>query len=99
MKKISTTIDKEYMDDILTGVKKIEYKGKTKFWETRLEKLIKILKNKTEEVEINFLCGQKAYKYKVKKITKIHMRGGVWMEIAGKHYYEYYQIHLGERIL
>lgn len=99
MKMITTTINKEYMDEILTGVKKIEYKGKTEFWEKRLEKLMKILENKIEEVEINFLCGQKAYKYHVRKIVKINLSQYGGREIAGIRYDEFYQIHLGERFM
>lgn len=106
VKKISTTIKKVYMDQILAGTKKIEYKGNTEFWNKRLIKFTEsknlvdnkvnchILSYKVPNVVITFLCGSQPYKYKVEKISYVPER----KHIDGIIYDVHWQIHLGDRI-
>jgi len=88
---ITTTIKRKYMDQILSGIKTVEYKGYTDFWSTRINR---VLHNPVypDNCVINFLCGQKAYKY---KITKIELQVGP-REIDGAKYDKYYEIHFEE---
>ena len=90
---ISTTIKKVYMDQILKGIKKAEFKGATDFWKKRLDKY-KNFEDGT--LGINFLCGQNSYKFFVKDIYKWH--GTRPLDIDGKEFHIYYQILLGDRI-
>ena len=89
MKKITTTIKQEYMDKILNGTKKVEYKKAKDFWNKRLEKLIN-----EENVIINFVCGKRFYKYKVIKIIKINSSKIIDDETV----LNYWEIHIGNRI-
>jgi len=91
---ISTTIKKKYMDKILSGDKKFELKGDIIYWRQRLDKLIG-----KKNVTINFLCGQKSYKFKVKNITKIEHPFEDTVEIDGIFYSGYYEIGIGERLV
>lgn len=101
---ISTTIKKKFMDLILSGLKKSEYKGYTGFWNKRINNLLPNLKQGTVQirtihyncvnVKINFLCGQKSYKYNVLSIT-LHNSP---LRIDGEIHGSYWQISLGARI-
>ena len=82
------------MDKILNGTKKYEYKGATEYWNKRLSKFILFSKG---ELGINFLCGQKSYKFIVAEI--IRWSGTMPRNIDGTDYKSYYQIQLGEQIL
>lgn len=93
MRWISTTIKKKYMDEILSGEKDVEYKGSTYFWDRRLDELNKF---PVVDVGINFLCGQKSYKFKVTDVTKYWNPDGIIID--GKHYMEWWEISIGERI-
>ena len=94
MKWISTTIKKKWINKILSGEKKVEYKNKSEYWQKRLEKISAIdIKN---GVGINFLCGQEAYKFKVIKIDSITSETP--KNIDGVECHSWYEIHLGERI-
>ena len=88
---ISTTIKKKYMEKILNGEKTMECKGATPFWEKRLDKLMM-----AGSVGINFLCGNKPYKFQVTGITKTRNKNG--RLIDGVMYYVYYKIDIGDRI-
>jgi len=92
MKKITTTIKKEYLDKILSGEKTIEYKGNTEFWSTRLDKLMLI----QDKVIINFICGRKSYKFEVWRIERQEDFNG--FIINNKSYNSYFKIYLGNRI-
>ena len=59
---MSTTIKRVYMDQILSGEKKVEYKENTPYWQDRIKGGASI---------INFLCGQKFYKYRIVRIRCI----------------------------
>jgi hypothetical protein len=94
MKWISTTIKKKWMDLILDGTKCAEYKANTKFWNKRLEPLVdKFFLD--DEIGINFLCGQKSYKYRVVHIRH-HNRHP--LDIDGVQVTDWYEIQLGKRI-
>ena len=90
MKNISTTIKRKWLDQILSGIKTVEYKGATPFWRKRLNKLLYC----GEDVVITFLCGRVAYKFKVVKI--FYYEGS--RVIEGTCYNAFYEIHLGEQI-
>jgi len=100
---ISTTIKLEYMELILAGSKKIEYKGNSDFWRDRLVKHLDpncyrdwegCLSFTTPGLVINFLCGRIHYKYHVEKIQLICKQ----MDIAGEVHDSYFEIHLGNRL-
>ncbi len=91
---ISTTIKKTYMDKILDGTKKYEYKGASEYWIKRISKFMDFTMG---ELGINFLCGQKSYKFIVADITK--WSGTMPRDIDGTEYKSYYQIQLGDQIL
>jgi hypothetical protein len=98
---ISTTIKKEYMEAILKGEKKVEYKSINPYWNKRIltrQAYLEILvgKNAIEQHKvINFLCGRKSYKFKIKKITLDRTPTELEMIVG---YPFCYHIHLGERI-
>lgn len=94
MKCISTTIKRTWMDKILSGEKKIEYKDNTEYWRKRLSNIDDI--DIESGVEINFLCGQVAYRYKVIDIALIIHKEP--MDIDGVKTNTWYEIHLGERV-
>lgn len=87
---LSTTIKKVWMDKILSGEKKVEYKGATDYWKKRI-----CWPNCP--TEINFLCGQKSYRYKIPRIVQcvdaLHPK-----DIDGVLFSEWYEIELGERV-
>jgi len=76
------------MDRILSNTKKIEYKAYNDHWTKRIG-------NKPHKA-INFLCGQKCYKFTVEKIEVIDTP----TEIIGKEVptTRCFAIHLGKRI-
>ena len=90
MKNISTTIKRKWLDQILSGIKTVEYKGATPFWRARLDKL----RYTDEPRVITFLCGRESYKFKVKGVYLV----GQFKVIEGTGYRHYYEIHLGEQI-
>lgn len=99
IKLISTTIKREYMDLILKGEKKVEYKAPNEYWIKRLGIRHLILglnppKEKEHKV-INFLCGRKSYKYKINKITLDKTPDEL---IGWFHSSKCFHIHLGDRI-
>lgn len=90
---ISTTIKKVWLDKILSGEKKIEYKDNTEWWRARLGNIDDL--DIDEGVGINFLCGRKHYKFMV---TAIHLViSGTPKDIDGNECFTWYEIHLGER--
>ncbi len=92
MNWISTTIKKKYMDKILSGKKTSEYKKATDFWEKRLSKYVG---THDGDLGINFLCGQESYKFRVRQVA----RGSDFeIDIDGEPVWEWYEIHLGERM-
>ena len=93
MKWISTTIKRIYMNEIILGTKKREYKIYNEFWKKRLDPLIGI----EEEIGINFLCGQMPYKYHVQFIQYVNINWNY--DIDGNRVNEFYIIYLGDRIL
>jgi len=89
-KWITTTIKCVYLDKIISGEKTHEFKGKTKFWKTRLDKLL----DYDGPIGINLLCGQEAVKFDVPRIIWWDKEG----KIDGKTYDSYYAIEIGERL-
>ena len=83
---LSTTIKKVFMDRILSGEKKVEYKENTRYWQDRI---------KGDATVINFLCGQKFYKYKINRIRCIKTPRGVRTVIKTSYCFA---IELGERL-
>ena len=59
------------MDRILEGKKRHEYKVESPFWKKRLEPLLDC----DERINVNFLCGQLSYKFKVKYVKHHNMKG------------------------
>lgn len=92
MKWISTTIKRKWIDKILSGEKKREYKEHSDFWQKRLDPLL----NCNEDICINFLCGQESYKFKVLYIEYVNVTWSI--DIDGKICNEYYSIYIGDRI-
>lgn len=93
MNWISTTIKRKYMDKILEGEKRVEYKKASEFWKKRLQKYIGFFS--CRDVGINFLCGQESYKYMVQQVTRHrHLK----IEIDGELIEDYYKIYLGQRL-
>ncbi len=92
---ISTTIKKKYLDKILEGEKTIEYKKGSEFWKKRLEKHLGVFKSGS--LGINFLCGQKTYKFDVLQVIHISNRLKE-IEIDGEKVDDYYKIYIGERL-
>lgn len=93
MKQISTTIKRKYMNKIMEGTKKIEYKADIKFWNVRLSKLVDV---DDDMIIINFLCGRKSYKYYVIEIKRCFSLDGIIFN--DKFHYWWWEIHLGPRI-
>lgn len=97
---ISTTIKKVYMDKILSGEKRIEFKGYTPYWKERLDPFVgrtRIMQYKgLDGLGINFLCGRLSYKYQVIGVYRHRLKEPI--DIAGKKFKKYYTIHLGVRI-
>lgn len=94
MRWISTTIKKKWMDKILSGEKKSELKGATKYWKKRIDKITSTYPSDQEETGINFLCGRKSYKYHIKIIIRFYFP----KEIDGEIFNNWYEIVLGDRI-
>lgn len=93
---ISTTIKRKWLDKILSGEKKIEYKGDTLFWNKRLCKIVRAKMLQPDiKVIINFLCGRESYKFQVLAVERNIDSG---MDIDGTFYEKYWEIHLGEQI-
>jgi len=95
MKWISTTIKRKWMDKILSGEKRVEFKGMTDFWKTRLLPLCG-----RGDVAINFLCGRESYKYNVLVVEGFFddLDDGAYKDIDGVRYNEWFEITLGGRI-
>lgn len=89
---ISTTIKRRWLNEILSGEKKIEYKEATTHWITRLDKYRG--KHRYGDLYINFLCGRISHKFVVREVR----RNIGSMNIDGKDVSEYYEIHLGTEI-
>ena len=69
---ITTTIKKEYFDQILAGTKRHEYKPDSEFWRKRI--LGK------EHNKIGFLCGRVYRVYHIEKISQIPCPTGLeWL--------------------
>jgi len=94
MKWISTTIKRVWLDKILSGEKTSEFKVASDFWKKRLT----CGHYAPGELGINFLCGRVAVKYEVLWIQLWALPGQI-KNIDGKVVREWYEIHLGERIL
>lgn len=95
-KWISTTIKKKYMDKILEGKKTIEYKKASEYWEKRLNKYREYGREDYSDVGINFLCGQKSYKFEVKNVSLWYHTDG--LEIDGEMVRHVFHIVLGKRL-
>jgi hypothetical protein len=93
MRFISTTIKRKWLDKILSGEKKSELKVCSRFWMRRLT----CGEYAPGEMGINFLCGREAVKYNV-TMVQLWAIPGKTMNIDGKVYTNWYEIHLGERI-
>ncbi len=80
------------MDKILSGEKTSETKVASEYWNKRIAN---VLKDVWSLEGINFLCGQKSYKYEVADV--------VWhndeTELDGFPTQYWWEIKLGERIL
>lgn len=88
---LSTTIKKKWMDKILSGEKTSETKVASQYWNNRINKIIE---TPLKLDGINFLCGQKCYKYEILDI--------IWhndaTEIDGFPTQYWWEIVLGKRI-
>ena len=83
------------MDKILSGEKTSEFKGAGPFWNKRLGTGLEP-GFREGNVRINFLCGQKAYKYEVSNILLI--TSAVPQKIDDEYHKQYWEIVLGDRI-
>jgi len=94
---ISTTIKKKWMDKILSGEKTSELKADSPYWNKRINNIIRHKLNEMgyTKVIINFLCGQKSYKYEVLAIHK-NIDSGI--NIDGIFHKRYWEIELGGRL-
>jgi len=93
---ISTTIKQKYMDQILSGEKKYEYKELKEYWESRIDRMLKKFEETGDtDMRINFLCGRICYKFKIKSIEKFE---NVRINIDGVLCMGYYAIEIGERL-
>ena len=80
------------MDKILSMQKRVEYKEYSEFWQKRLDPLLRCY----DKICINFLCGQKSYKFEVMYLERIKVQWAI--DIDGKICHEYYAIYIGEKI-
>ncbi len=105
MRWISTTIKRKYMDKILAGDKKIEYKRGSNYWRKRILPLMH-RKDELDEDEdpddleplgITFVCGQDVYKFELKGMMHVTADCDV-KEIDGETVQEYFALRIGKRI-
>ena len=83
------------MDKILLGEKTSEFKIASKFWIKRLNKA-RLELERLQPVNINFLCGQKSYKFIVKDIIFHSKQSSIYID--GVKTYMYYEIKLGKQM-
>lgn len=91
---INTTIKREYIDQILAGTKKIEYKVASPFWEKRLSVFVGPVPEKPEG--IIFLCGREVFRFKVEGVRRCGSRNA--QLIVDTWTNEWFEIRIGERI-
>ena len=86
MRYLSTTIKRNYFEQILRGEKVYEYKAATPFWTKRITK---------RPEAICFLCGRESAKFNITSIELIERDASLSSLIPTK---QVYKIGIGEQI-